>query len=202
MKTRIYVITISIILFIGLFPFSSLAAEMTDGPSQKTPEPKEEIVDLQKEANEAEDPATKKKSEAPKPGQKESDGKESIEKIKAGIQERNNKEIIYFAVKSNTLDENAKKVLNKMAMWLKAHPDVKLIIEGHGNEYKTSEQNLMLGELRAGSVISYLLNQGISETRLTVVSYGSERSRNSRISKKYGIKNWRVCFLVKKLEDK
>lgn len=237
MKTKLCVITMSIVFFLGLIPFHSFAEELTDGPSQRLPEPKEEIVDMQKEANKAEATEMKeeetssapiqeeseekervqgkgedkdsvlkesedvesvqKKSEEKEPVQKKSEVKESIEKIKANVQARNNKETIYFAVKSDTLDENAKKILNEMAAWLKDNPEAKLIIEGHGNEYKNRERDLRLGDLRAGSVLSYLISQGISETRLTAVSYGVERSRNPKVARQYHVKNWRVCFLVK-----
>ena len=48
-------------------------------------------------------------------------------------------------------------------------------IEGNCDERGTNEYNMALGERRALSAKKYLINLGVTEDRLTTVSYGEER---------------------------
>ena len=183
MKTKLCVISIMIVFLLGSLPLNSYATEVTDEPTKKTPEPKEEIIEKLKAKNE----------------EAVIHDKNLVEETTVKQQELVEKEKVYFGKKSHALDTNAKKFLNKTASWLMDNPATILVIEGHGNEYRNSERNLLLGELRAGSVKSYFIKQGINETRLRVVSYGAERS--SRVAKRMRLKNWRVCFLVKEYKN-
>lgn len=106
-------------------------------------------------------------------------------------------QVVYFKHRSSSLDPAAKDILKKQADWLMKNPDISVIIEGHGDEYKNAEKNLLLGELRAGSVKSYLIRLGIEAARLTTVSYGAARKVTSRRDKKSKAKNWRVSFAIK-----
>lgn len=67
---------------------------------------------------------------------------------------------------------------NQQADFLRAHPGVGLLIEGHcdSSETATREQAIILGEQRARAHKSVLHYQcGIELERLMIVSYGSER---------------------------
>jgi peptidoglycan-associated lipoprotein len=61
------------------------------------------------------------------------------------------------------------------AAWLKQHPNVRVIIEGHADERGNQEYNLALGARRANTVVQYLVSQGITESRIRTISYGKER---------------------------
>ena len=50
-----------------------------------------------------------------------------------------------------------------------------MTIQGHADEQGTRIYNLALGERRANSAREYLISQGISSSRIQVVSYGKER---------------------------
>lgn len=50
-----------------------------------------------------------------------------------------------------------------------------VLVEGHCDERGSFEYNLVLGERRARAVKSYLVDLGVPETRIRVVSYGEER---------------------------
>ncbi|MEC4673320.1 MAG: OmpA family protein [Nitrospirota bacterium] len=50
-----------------------------------------------------------------------------------------------------------------------------VLVEGHCDERGSFEYNLVLGARRAQSVKSYLIDLGIPDTRIRVVSYGEER---------------------------
>jgi peptidoglycan-associated lipoprotein len=84
-------------------------------------------------------------------------------------------EDIFFAKNKYQLDDRAREQLDWKAQWLRAHPQVEVVIEGHCGEGGRSEHNLALGLRRAGEVKGYLIRQGVARERLTAVSYGSEQ---------------------------
>jgi peptidoglycan-associated lipoprotein len=61
------------------------------------------------------------------------------------------------------------------ANWLKSHPAVRVMIEGHADERGNQEYNLALGVRRANTVVQYLVSQGVNESRIRSISYGKER---------------------------
>lgn len=72
------------------------------------------------------------------------------------------------------LRPDAREILKKHVAWLKANPQVKVAIEGHCDERGTNEYNMALGAKRADSVKRFLVDSGISASRLGTVSYGEE----------------------------
>ncbi|RMF11999.1 MAG: peptidoglycan-associated lipoprotein Pal [Alphaproteobacteria bacterium] len=82
---------------------------------------------------------------------------------------------VYFAFDSAELSPEARATLEKQADWLRHHPEVRVVIEGHADERGTREYNLALGERRANAVKNYLIALGISPDRLKTISYGKER---------------------------
>jgi peptidoglycan-associated lipoprotein len=80
----------------------------------------------------------------------------------------------FFDYDKSVLKSEGKKALRKNATWLKSHPEATLQIEGHCDELGTPEYNLKLGQRRADSAKRYLISLGISPSRLTTVSYGSD----------------------------
>ncbi len=84
-------------------------------------------------------------------------------------------EMVYFAFDDASLDQQAQVVLGEKAVWLRDNPDAGVIIEGHCDERGTNAYNLALGERRAESVKSFLVNLGVDASRLTTISYGEER---------------------------
>ena len=82
---------------------------------------------------------------------------------------------IHFDFDKSDIRPDAKAVLEKKAAWLRVNPDYKVRIEGHCDERGTSEYNLALGDRRAKSTMRYLNALGISNARMSTVSYGKER---------------------------
>jgi peptidoglycan-associated lipoprotein len=82
---------------------------------------------------------------------------------------------VYFATDSHTLDADAKAVLDTQAAWLQRNTGVRVTIEGHADERGTREYNLALGDRRANAAKNYLASRGISESRMTTISWGKER---------------------------
>ena len=82
---------------------------------------------------------------------------------------------VYFDVDSYSLRADTQQILQKQAAWLKANPQVRLVVEGHADERGTREYNLALGDRRAGAVREYLVSLGVDGGRLDAKSYGKER---------------------------
>ncbi len=84
-------------------------------------------------------------------------------------------EDILFAYNGYTLTEEARRVLQQKAEFLKRYPKAKVTVEGHCDERGTTEYNLALGERRATTAYQYLKQSGIPVGNLTMISYGKER---------------------------
>ena len=98
--------------------------------------------------------------------------------ITAGTQEDliiNVGDRVFFEFDSSELTVDAQATLDAQAAWLQQYPDTNITIEGHADERGTREYNLALGEKRAQSVKEFLIVNGISSSKIDVVSYGEER---------------------------
>lgn len=106
-------------------------------------------------------------------------------------------EDVYFKKGSYALTPEAKATLTRKAEWLRDHPDIKVLIEGHTNERGSKEYNFAFGDRRAGEVKSFLLKQGIATERLIAISYGKEKPIDPARTKEAKAKNRRVHFVIK-----
>ena len=105
-------------------------------------------------------------------------------------------EDIYFEFDSSVLLPMAEEVLKEKAQWLRSNPGISVIIEGHCDERGTNEYNLALGDRRAESAKAYLVNLGISESRLTSISFGEERPVDPGNNEAAWAKNRRSHFEI------
>jgi peptidoglycan-associated lipoprotein len=83
--------------------------------------------------------------------------------------------IIYFDFDKSDIKPEFADIVKTNAANLTAHPNLKLKLEGNTDERGTREYNIGLGERRAQAVRRALMLQGVSESQLTTVSFGSER---------------------------
>ena len=83
--------------------------------------------------------------------------------------------LIYFDFDKSFIRDDAKPVMQANAEWLKAHPNVKVRIEGNCDERGTIEYNQALGQRRAASAKKYLTDTGVSPSRISLISYGKEK---------------------------
>ncbi|MDL1969842.1 MAG: OmpA family protein [Candidatus Desulfofervidaceae bacterium] len=84
-------------------------------------------------------------------------------------------EDIYFDFDKYNIRPDAAEVLKRKAEWLKQHPNVHILIEGHCDEWGSEEYNLALGERRANSTREFLINLGVNPECVSTISYGEER---------------------------
>ena len=115
------------------------------------------------------------KDSAYKPLESEKDAVAMNEAAKAQEEEVEVKDRVFFDYDSAELSNDAKKILDVQAMWLKSDSSINITIEGHCDERGTREYNIALGERRANAAKDYLVEKGINAARLKVVSYGKER---------------------------
>ena len=90
----------------------------------------------------------------------------------------------------------AQDLLKEKARWLQENSDVTVIIEGHCDERGTSAYNLALGDRRAESVKTFLIDLGIASSRLTTISYGEERPVDDASTEEAWAKNRRAHLIV------
>lgn len=81
---------------------------------------------------------------------------------------------IFFDFDSHNLRADARDTLRSNADWLKRNPVTRVEIEGHCDDRGTNEYNLALGAKRAKSAKDYLATLGVSQDRLSTISYGEE----------------------------
>jgi peptidoglycan-associated lipoprotein len=84
---------------------------------------------------------------------------------------------VNFDFDKSDIREVDKAKLQAIADFLKAYPDAKIQIAGNCDERGTVEYNLALGERRAHAAQNYLTGLGVSEARLTSISYGKEKPK-------------------------
>ncbi len=106
------------------------------------------------------------------------------------------KEDIYFEFDRSSLLPEARDNLRAKAKWLIAHPDVSAIIEGHCDERGTNEYNMALGDRRAGSAETFLVDLGVAASRLKTISYGEEKPFDPSHDEEAWAKNRRVHFVI------
>jgi peptidoglycan-associated lipoprotein len=103
---------------------------------------------------------------------------------------------IPFDYDSASLSDEARATLERHALWLQGHRDVRATIEGHCDERGTVDYNLALGEQRARATRDYLVSLGIAAERLRVVSFGKERPADPGNNEAAWARNRRAHFAV------
>jgi len=86
-------------------------------------------------------------------------------------------------------------ILKQNLDWFKANVNKKVRIEGNCDERGTVEYNLVLGQKRADSTKSYLINLGVDGKILGTISYGKEKPVDPGHNEAAWAKNRRAHFL-------
>jgi OOP family OmpA-OmpF porin len=84
-------------------------------------------------------------------------------------------EDVLFEVNGADLQPGAQVQLLRLVEFLKRNPDRKVLIEGHTDSIGSSEYNLQLSLLRAESVQSFLVGNGLPADHITAIGYGETR---------------------------
>ncbi len=107
------------------------------------------------------------------------------------------KESVYFETSKSVIKERSYNLLNQVAAILRAHPEIKKCrVEGHTDSRGSDAMNLKLSQARAGAVEQYLIDHGISPTRLVSEGFGETKPIASNNTKAGRQQNRRVDFYV------
>lgn len=88
-------------------------------------------------------------------------------------------ERIYYNFNDASIRPDAKDELNTLVSVLNAYPTLQIEIASHTDSRGGSSYNRQLSQRRADKVVAYLVQQGISASRLTPVGYGESELLNS-----------------------
>ena len=91
------------------------------------------------------------------------------EEFKANMQD------IFFDYDTDSIRTDAQSTLSKDASYMVSHANVKVVIGGYCDERGSDEYNLALGQRRADSTKTALVQAGVSADRVRVISYGKEK---------------------------
>ncbi len=104
--------------------------------------------------------------------------------------------LVYFDFNQFSIRADMRPNLDQMAQFLLENPRIRIQVEGHTDERGTPEYNIALGFKRATGVKNYLLNLGISASRMQTVSYGEERPLDTSQNEAAWQNNRRAKFNV------
>lgn len=99
---------------------------------------------------------------------------------------------LLFATNSANIDPTSLDDLDELVTIMSDDEDLRLSIEGHTDNRGNNEYNLELSRLRAEAVKQYLVNGGISVSRIKAVGYGETRPITTNDTANGRLKNRRV----------
>lgn len=103
---------------------------------------------------------------------------------------------VYFGYDRYDLTDDTRRQIQANAGWLNTNSKYKVVVQGHCDERGTIEYNLALGERRARAVRDYMVDLGVSASRVRIVSYGEEKPAVSGHTESAWSKNRRAQFVI------
>lgn len=192
MRKRLWISVALMLVIPGLLLTTSCAKKKIKSDTAMEQKADDEAAKKAADKAKEEEVARQRELEEQRLKEQEDAEKQKIAEAMAKFENEN----IYFEFDSAALLPMAQEILKKKAAYLEANPGVSVVAEGHCDERGTSEYNLALGDRRAKSAVSFLVDLGISASRLTAISYGEERPVDSSSSEEAWAKNRRVHFVV------
>jgi len=111
---------------------------------------------------------------------------------------RENVKDVFFDYDSFDLRPDGQQSVVAAAAFLVAHPNIRVLIGGYADERGSAEYNLALGENRANSAKTGLVNAGVAAARLRVISYGKEKQFCTEANETCWQENRRAQFTIDK----
>ncbi|MFP5470455.1 MAG: OmpA family protein [Bacteroidia bacterium] len=106
---------------------------------------------------------------------------------------------ILYQTSSADLEESSKLILKQFAIYLSQNPNLVVEISGHTDDVGNDNENLVLSDSRAKTVMHFLITQGISAERLSAKGYGETKPKAPNNSTENRAKNRRTDFVIKRL---
>lgn len=103
---------------------------------------------------------------------------------------------LFFDIGKSEIKDESKSELDRVIEFLTDYPKIKVEISGHTDSQGDKNDNLVLSQNRAKSVVDYLTKRGIKSERLVPIGYGAKKPVADNISREGRAKNRRVDFKI------
>lgn len=103
---------------------------------------------------------------------------------------------LVFPSASFKLTDFSKQIIDEIYLILLKNREINVLIEGHTDNAGEFRKNLKLSQNRAFAVKDYLIQRGVSATRLKSRGYGEKRPKKPNINKQSMAINRRVEFII------
>ncbi|MDX5443800.1 MAG: OmpA family protein, partial [Hymenobacteraceae bacterium] len=103
---------------------------------------------------------------------------------------------LFFDTGKYTLEQKSKTELNKLITFMQQNKNVKIEISGHTDDVGSDQDNQVLSEKRAKSVVDYLAQNGISKDRIRYKGYGESKPVKENTSEENRRMNRRIELKV------
>lgn len=118
----------------------------------------------------------------------------SLSKVKKGEQLVTNS--IHYRVGSANIEPNSLTTLNTILTMMQENPQIRIEIAGHTDSTGSKEFNMRLSQMRAESVASWLIQNGVSSKRISVKGYGDTRPIEDNSTEEGRRKNRRTEIVI------
>jgi|SRR5687768_10081 len=103
---------------------------------------------------------------------------------------------VYFELDQADLTEEGRRILEAKRDAMQSNAQIRIRIEGHADDTGSDEYNMALGERRAAMARRYLVQAGIAEGRMQIVSRGEEQPACTDGQESCRARNRRDEFIV------
>ena len=103
---------------------------------------------------------------------------------------------VHFEHGSSEISEDSHELLDQVALTVKAHPELKVQVEGHTDDTGPAEVNQRLSQERANKVRGYLVDKGVSPQRVRAKGFGESKPLEEGTTEGARSSNRRVEFVV------
>lgn len=107
-------------------------------------------------------------------------------------------QILNFETNENSLSPDHREILERIAMWLRQHPEIRLIIQGYSDNLADSTYNLNISQQRARSVADYF-QASFPADRFRTEFFGEQFPRAENNTPEGRAQNRRVEFNIEKV---
>lgn len=197
MGKRIGVNLLAVLLVAGLFFTVSCAKKTVVSEPEGTKVEQEESASGETGTEMTEDEMTAEEKAKQRELEEQRLEEQRMEEARKAAKARFVNKNIHFEFDSSELTATAQEILKEKAGWMENNPSADVLIEGHCDERGTTEYNLALGERRAKAARDFLINMGISASRMSTVSYGEEKPLDPAHNPEAWAKNRRAHFVIK-----
>lgn len=108
---------------------------------------------------------------------------------------------VYFETAKWKLLPESSAQLDELVALMEKHPTMEIEIAGHTDSRGSDSDNQKLSENRTRSVYEYLVEKGVSKSRMAYKGYGEKDPRADNDTEEGRAKNRRVEFVVTKIES-